>query len=366
MKDLSLYIHIPFCKTICLYCNFVTFAHKNKKIPQYADAVIKELEFHAQKYGARVIESVYFGGGTPSLIDPHYIELIFGTLRNRFRINPNAEVTIECNPESLDEKRIEKYRLAGITRISLGIQSFNKETLARVARPHDDKTAYKALDALAATGFENFGADFIMGLPYQTYGSFKREIEEILSYHPAHLSAYFLSYDTKRIDIFIKDSPDEDAQLQMYEFLTTRLKKEGYVHYEVSNFAKPGFESVHNLRYWRQKEYVGVGVSAHSYADGKVWENGCDFEAYLENPLAEGEKISIDGDLERMDLIMLNLRTFRGIDVKEYEKRFSDFDDLVEKAGPYLDSGQLAMTGGRLHATDKGFLILDRITKDLI
>ena len=365
-KDLSIYIHIPFCKTICLYCNFVTFAHKNKKIPQYVEAVVRELESRANKYGERLIESVYFGGGTPSLVDPRHIEQIFSTIKERFSLNPDAEINIECNPESLDEERIEKYQASGITRISLGIQSFSKKTLLRIARPHDDKTIIRALAAIKNTGFKNFGADFIIGLPYQTLESFSAEIEKILTYEPPHLSVYFLSYDTKRIDLFIKDSPDEETQIRMYEFLTARLKKEGYNHYEVSNYAKPGFESRHNMRYWEQKEYIGVGVGAHSYADGKIWENGSDFEEYLKEPLQEREETEINGDLERMDSIMLNLRTFRGINKREYESRFTDHAELMKKAEPYIESGHLKFSGNSLHATEKGYLILDRITRDLL
>jgi oxygen-independent coproporphyrinogen-3 oxidase len=371
MKELSLYIHIPFCKTICLYCNFLTFANKQRWIPEYVDALVREIKERSLEYGRGSdfrIETIYFGGGTPSLIDPELIKKIIQEIEKRFRVKNGCEITIECNPESVDGKRIQIYRAAGVTRLSLGVQSFKKETLRRVARPHDSKMIFKALDVFKTARVKNFGADFIMGLPGQTLASFKEEVELILSYRPTHLSFYFLSYDTKRIDIFIKESPDEETQIAMYEWLCRRLKRAEFIHYEVSNWAKSGHESVHNRRYWEQKDYLGLGLGAHSIIGGEMWENGSDFNAYLQNPLPITNRMAIDQELRRMEQIMLRLRTIEGLDLKTYEMEFGAdaLRELLANAQDFIPSKHLKKTRARLAATEKGFLILETITKRLI
>lgn len=368
MKDLSLYIHIPFCKTICLYCNFLTFAHKNKKIPHYIESLIKEIAERSANYKNHEIKTIYFGGGTPSLIDPNFIVQILDSIRQNFNIVKNPEISLECNPESVDQQRIEKYKKIGINRISLGIQSFNKKTLLRIARPHDHLSIFKALDIIKNSGIKNFGADFIMGLPYQTLKSFKEELKTILSYDPAHLSFYFLSYDTKKIDLFIKDSPQENEQIKMYKYLTKTLKKHGYLHYEVSNYAKPGYECEHNQRYWQQKDYLGLGLGAHSIVNNKMWQNQEDFEIYLRDPLITKDEMEIDKELKRMEDIMLSLRTDQGLNLKEFSEKFgkNEYEKIIAKADTYLKSKHLTLTKNIIIPTEKGFLILDKITTDLI
>ncbi len=365
-NDLSLYVHIPFCKSLCLYCNFVTFAHKNKKIPLYIDSLLKEIKQKAPLYKNKVVETIYFGGGTPSLIDPSFIGSILHALKDNFSFIDNLEISIECNPESLEAERIHNYHNFGVTRLSLGIQSFDKKTLLKIARPHDADTIVKALEAIRTAEFKNFGADFIMGLPYQTLDSFKAEVKRILSYKPPHLSFYFLSYDTKKIDLFIKDCPTDEVQIEMYEYLIKSLRKAGYRHYEVSNFAQPGFECRHNVRYWEQKDYAGFGVGAHSIVDSGMWENTSQFEEYLEDPLKKKEVIPMDLDLRRMEYIMLRLRTFEGLNLDEYERQFGQTNILIDKSMSFVASGHLKICGRRLLSTEKGFLINDAIVKALI
>ena len=366
MKDLSLYIHIPFCKTICLYCNFLTFAHKNKKIPKYVESLIKEIESRSREYTNYKIETIYFGGGTPSLIESGHIQNILDSVRKNFQMSDDAEINIECNPESLDGGKLEDYLSAGITRISLGIQTFDKKTLWRIARPHDSATIFRALTSIQLSNFKNFGTDFIIGLPDQTLEKFKEELDTILGYNPPHLSFYFLSYDTKKIDLFASDCPAEEQQIAMYEHLTKTLKKMGYIHYEVSNYAKPGFECQHNLRYWNRREYLGFGIGAHSYIDEAVWENQTDFDAYLENPLLKPEKAPLDEELRKMDYIMLQLRTHKGINRTEYQKKYSDYEALLAKAEQYHATGKLLTDDAGIRASEEGFLILDAITRDLL
>lgn len=367
-KDLSLYIHIPFCKTVCLYCNFLTFANKSRKIADYVEALASEISQRAKVYGRKSnyqIQTIYFGGGTPSLIDPMLIKKIVQYVRRHFSVQKNCEITIECNPESVDEKRVRVWRRAGVTRFSLGVQSLNKQTLWRIARPHDAKMIFRALDIFKKTLTRNFGVDFIMGLPGQTFSSFQDEVEVILKYRPAHASFYFLSYDTKKIDLFAKECPGEDEQILMYEWLCKRLRRAGFVHYEVSNWARGGYQCEHNRRYWEQKDYLGLGLGAHSIVDTMMWENGSDFEAYLSDPLPVFKEMNIDSDLRRMEYLMLRLRTREGIDLKKYTG-MGNVVELLERARDYIESGHLKKTGRFLRATEKGFLILEMITGRLI
>jgi len=366
MKDLSLYIHIPFCKTICLYCNFLTFAHKNKFIPAYIEALKKEIAAKAPSYTDFKVETIYFGGGTPSLIDAEYITGILESIRSFFNVVKKPEISIECNPESIDSEKLQQYSNSGVTRVSLGIQNFDRKILFRIARPHDDKTIFKALEAIQHSPIKNYGADFIIGLPHQTLEHFQNQLETILEQNIPHLSFYFLSYDTKKIDLFKSDCPNDDAQIAMYEHLTKKLKKAGYNHYEVSNYAKPGYECLHNLRYWNQKEYLGLGLGAHSYINRKCIENTRNFDEYLKNPMAVSGELPIDRELHELEYIMLHLRTRAGIDMRESEIKFHNKTELMKKAAPYLETGKLTMKNDNLQPTDEGFLIIDKITTDLL
>ena len=364
-KDLSLYIHIPFCKNVCLYCNFLTFANKEQWIPGYVEKVCEEIEKRAVQFKDYRVETIYFGGGTPSLIPPELIKKIIQQIRAYYKVKRGAEISIECNPESVDQHRLAIYKEAGVTRFSLGVQSLNKNTLQRILRPHDSVTIFKALEHLKDAGITNFGTDFIMGLPDQTLASFKQEVKTILTYKPAHLSYYFLSHDTKKIDLFIKECPGEDEQIAMYEWLCKELKRHGFVHYEVSNWALPCQECEHNKRYWEQKDYLGIGLGAHSIVNGVMWENPKFIDDYMRDPLAAQEEMKIDADLKRMEYIMLRLRTREGIDLKEYG-RLGDAEKLLKNATSYIKTGHLKKRGSILAATEKGFLILEKITQMLI
>lgn len=363
--DLSLYIHIPFCKTICLYCNFLTFANKQAWITQYVEQLCVEIEHRARQYQNYEIQTVFFGGGTPSLIEPMLINKIVHKAKESFNIRKNPEISIECNPESVDAHRLAVYQDAGITRFSLGVQSLNKKTLKRVIRPHDRKTIFTALGHFKNARIKNFGTDFIMGLPGQTLASFKRDVETLLSFEPAHLSFYFLSYDTKKIDLFIKECPGEDEQIRMYDWLCKKLNKHGFTHYEVSNWARAGFECEHNKRYWEQKDYLGLGVGAHSIVNGTMWQNQQSFDGYLRDPMTIRDELPIDAELKRMEYLMLRLRTHEGIDLAWYET-FGSVTELLKDALPFQKSGHLKKIGNRLASTEKGFLIADELTKMLI
>lgn len=367
-KKLGIYIHIPFCKTICTYCNFLVFANKSAWIEKYIETIIQEISIKSSQFKDYIVDTLYFGGGTPSLIRPELIFQVISSLKSNFQVIDKAEISIECNPESLDEKRLTIYKKAGINRISLGVQSLNNQTLKKVARPHNSEKTLAALKLLKNFGWENFSCDIIMGLPYQNLEDFQKELATILSYKPTHLSSYFLSYDTSRIDTFIKDSPTEETQVQMYWHLIKTLKKDGYKHYEVSNYSRSGYACQHNQRYWQQEEYLGLGIGAHSYYNQKVNENTRDFSKYLENPELINEEFSLDPETSRMDFIMLSLRTKKGLNIDLYKEKYhsEELTKLIKKAHPFLMNGQLKQTKKKLYLTDKGMLFADQIYKALI
>ena len=367
-KSLSLYIHIPFCKTICLYCNFLTFAHKNKWIPNYIEALQREITSKAPAFEDYQVVSIYFGGGTPSLIDSKYIESIIYSIKESFNVGSGCEINLEANPESLSTAKIQHYNMMGVNRISLGVQSLNSKTLFRLARPHDDMAVYKALENLQQQQFKNFGLDIIIGLPNQTLAEFKKQLQSLLSYHPTHFSAYFLSYDTPKIDLFIKECPSEKEQIKMYNYFIQAMGRRGFIHYEVSNYALPGYECIHNRRYWNRQEYLGLGLGAHSFYNETVMENTRDFDKYLADPLLLEDQYQLEPDVQRMDTIMLSLRQKTGLDLNNYRKKYGQkaLPELLKSAQQYLESGRLQITKNFLQPTEQGFLIIDKITKDLL
>lgn len=365
-KDISLYIHIPFCKSRCAYCNFTTFAGKDDQISAYVDALCREIELKSADFINYKIETIYIGGGTPSYIDPNLIKKIMDCTKKFFSLVKGAEVTIECNPNSVDEKKLRIYLSAGINRFSLGIQSFSNKTLKRVGRPQDSKTVFDALAAFKKNKINNFGVDFIMGLPHQTLSGFRKDIETILLKKPAHFSCYFLSYDTKKIDLFIKDCPSEDIQIEMYNWLCKRLAKSGYKHYEVSNWARAQAQCRHNKRYWEQKDYLGLGPSAHSIIKNKMYENVGDLDAYIKNPLTIADEGTLDAETRRMEYIMLRIRTSGGIDLNVYGNLGGDVNKLIKDAQTFIDSDHLKKRDDHLFATEKGFLLSESIIERLI
>jgi oxygen-independent coproporphyrinogen-3 oxidase len=250
----------------------------------------------------------------------------------------------------------------------MGVQSLNKKTLLRIARLHDKDLIKSSISIIKQSKINNFGIDLIMGLPHQSINDFKNDLKNFVKFGTPHISLYFLSYDTPKIDIFIKDCPTEFDQIKMYEFACKYLKQNKYNHYEVSNYSLPGFESKHNQRYWNQFEYLGLGLGAHSYINKTVWENTRDFNKYIKNPMKIEGKLKHSKLLSRMDYIMLHLRKNTGIKLKSFSQKFSErqMNFLLKKSKTYIESGHIEIKNNKLAATEKGFLILNKITTDLI
>lgn len=308
----SLYIHIPFCKQKCLYCDFNSYSGKEHLIKEYVMALKKEI----QSYNIYEFETVYFGGGTPSLIPAQYIKEIMSIIKCK------NEVTLELNPGTIDEEKLEKYKEAGINRLSIGLQTTQNSILKEIGRIHTIEEFDKVYNMARKTGFENLNVDLMFGLPNQTINDVNESLEYLIRISPEHISCYSLIVHN---DIF-KNLPSEENEREMYYLIINKLKEAGYVHYEISNFAKPSKESKHNLCYWNQEEYIGVGAGASSYLDGKRYTNELSIEKYItkinrKEQSYEVEEIQ-DQESKIKEYMILRLRVLEGVSVQKAFEKF--------------------------------------------
>ncbi len=358
MGKLGVYIHVPFCKSRCIYCDFFSTTQLEKR-EEYVQAVVAEAQQRITQ--SADIQTVYFGGGTPSLLSVEQIERILTA------INPvNAvEITLEANPGDLNLDKLRALRNIGINRMSIGIQSFRDEELRFLERRHTAQEARDAVLKAQKAGFDNISIDLIYALPGQTMETWQYNIAEALKLNVQHISCYCLTFETQsrlyRLASEGKITPaDEELENAMYDELCKTLTANGYTHYEVSNFSKPNCRSQHNSSYWNNTPYIGLGAGAHSYDEQKRRWNIADLSAYVKHLLSMSkywEEELLTPEQKEMEHIMLGLRTCEGISIT---------NDLLAKAQPFLHSGQLAITDNRLHATQQGLHILNRIIEALV
>lgn len=331
MKDLSLYIHIPFCVSKCYYCDFSSFSHMGEKIESYIDSLIVELELYKEELRDYEIKTIFIGGGTPSSIDPKYISRILDYIYKNYNIREDAEITIESNPGTLDRDKIQIYKKSGINRFSLGLQTLNNKLLKSIGRIHSAKDFYNSYNLLREMGVKNINVDLIFGLPNQSLGDVLNTLERVINLGVEHISYYGLIVEegTPLFDLCNEGKillPTEDEEREMYHKGLKKLKEKGYGHYEISNFALSGYECKHNLVYWNVLPYIGVGLSSHSYFKEKRFWNTKDISIYI-NKLSkkslpiEGEEI-IEREDEISEFCILGLRKIEGIDKLEFKKRF--------------------------------------------
>ena len=369
-KPLGLYIHIPFCKSKCVYCDFYSLPNAEREMNRYTSAVCRHLTETAPQAAAHLADTVYFGGGTPSYLGPRRLQKILKTVRKHYRIAPDAEVTLEANPDSIgDWRKLRALRKAGVNRISLGVQSADDKELQALGRPHTYAQAVDAVGAVRRAGIKNLSLDLIYGLPGQTLALWQRTLNRAAALEPEHLSCYGLKVEEgtplwdRREGL---DLPGDDAQADMYLWTVERLAALGYAQYEISNFAKPGFASRHNMKYWTLGEYAGFGPGAHSDLGDVRYAYVRDLDAYCRgiksggSILAESERIPPrERDLE---YLMLGLRTTQGIAQREFENRFRlSFAPIEEELKKFLSSGHAVQSGGRWHLTPEGFLVSNQI-----
>ena len=369
-QTLGLYLHIPFCKSKCAYCDFYSLPHSEEKMDAYTAALIRHLEEVAPRCARQTVDTVYFGGGTPSYLGEKRLTQLLKTVKKRYHVAPDAEITLEANPDSAgDWKTLRVLRKAGFNRISLGVQAADDAMLRRIGRVHTWEQVLSAVAAARMAKLENLSLDLIYGLPGQTLADWQETLIAAAALEPKHISCYGLKVEPGTPLWQQRHSaalPDDDAQADMYLWTVDYLAKQGYAQYEISNFARPGFESRHNLKYWRLEEYAGFGPGAHSDLGGVRFAYERDLDAYIagELRLSEMERIPpLDRDLE---YIMLSLRTVQGIDSGYFERQFRQrFRPMEELLTQYEAHGLAARTERGWHLTPRGFFVSNAIIVSL-
>lgn len=356
------YIHIPFCLRKCNYCSFISgFSIKEKN--KYLSALFFEIK---SRYKGEKLRTLYIGGGTPSLLDSNDINSII----NSFNFYEKAEITLEVNPETVTEKKFSEIKRTGVNRISLGVQSFNDEILEKIGRNHSSKDILKALNIIKKCGFANISIDLIYGLPNQTFENFKYDIEKAILLDIEHVSTYGLKIEEN--SFFGKNPPenlpDDEMQAEMFNYLSKRLKENKFVHYEISNFAKEGFESKHNCAYWLNKNYYGFGLNASGYEYNKRYRNTSDFDSYLNNPLSKEEETLLDCDEMLEEEIFLALRLKQGIDIEKINNKYNidflkKYSSIITK---FKNIGLLEVNNNHCFLTEKGFLLSNEVMCEFI
>jgi oxygen-independent coproporphyrinogen III oxidase len=336
-KKAGLYIHIPFCLSKCAYCSFYSIESVSL-IPDYLAALRKEIEFYSKYF--RSFDTIYIGGGTPSLLNPEQLTGIFSSIHKAYKIAPNAEITLEANPGDISQEYLTALKSIGFNRLNIGIQSFNDKLLKFLGRRHSARDAIAAIDAARDAGFDNLGIDLIYGVQGSGIKSWKNTLHKAIALAPEHISCYQLSLDTKTplYKRYVKESISrltEDQELQFFLTTATQLEDAGYIHYEVSNFARTEhLQSGHNRKYWQHVPYLGLGPGAHSFLNSIRWWNKSSVRNYLQEiasgkmPLENSEELS--PDQLQLEALFLGLRTKAGIDLKLYQRKYG-MDLLAEK-----------------------------------
>ena len=374
-KTVGLYIHVPFCRSKCDYCDFYSLAGQETRMDDYQRALTAHIKETAPMAKGFKVDTVYFGGGTPSYYGEKRLRELLKLIGKQFDVDRDAEITVECNPDSVDEKMLRALRKAGVNRISLGMQSANDCELRALHRPHSFQQVQEAVAAARKAKIGNVSLDLIFGLPGQTMEGWMANVEAALALGPEHLSCYGLTLEegtplAARVEAGL-EVPDGDAQADLYLWTVERLKEAGYHQYEISNFAKGGRMSRHNLRYWMGREYLGFGPAAHSDFGGCRYAFVRDLEGYISGVLeggpllAESERIA---ERERSgEYIMLRMRTTHGIEEWEYRRTyFMNFQPLAEKLQEYEQRGLAVQVGGRWRFTPEGFLLSNLLIGELL
>ena len=367
-KDLplGLYVHIPFCKAKCSYCDFYSLSGREAQMDGYCAALSRHLTEVAPQAACHKVDTVYFGGGTPSYLGRERLCSLLSVIKKRYQLDKHAEVTLEANPDSAGTPaELKKLRRAGFNRLSLGVQSTDNEMLRRIGRIHTWQQVQQAVEQARKAGFENISLDLIYGLPGQTLTQWQQVLAEAAALQPEHFSCYGLKVEEgtplyqQRESL---DLPDDALQADMYLYTVDFLREHGYEQYEISNFAKPGYASRHNLKYWTLQEYAGFGPGAYSDFGGVRYGYIKDIDRYLRGSLILQESERIDLEEREREYIMLRLRTTQGIDPKEYENRFRRrFDPLQSVLTVCQGHGLAEQADGVWRLTPKGFLVSNQI-----
>ena len=370
-RPLGLYLHIPFCKAKCAYCDFYSLPHSEEKMDAYAAALARHITEVAPQMQNHRVDTVYFGGGTPSYLGHKRLIALLKTIKKQCRVWDRAEITLEANPDSAgDWRALWALRRAGFNRISLGVQSSDDEELRRLGRVHTWQQVKDAVAACRKAGLDNISLDLIYGLPDQTMEQWENTLADALVLAPRHISCYGLKLEegTPMYREYFGSPliPDDDTQADMYLYAVEKLERYGYKQYEISNFSAPGFESRHNLKYWTLGEYAGFGPGAYSDFGGVRYGYTRDLDGYLAGRLDLAESETISAQEREMEYIMLRLRTTEGMNIREFENRFRRrFDPLGARLEVYAGHGLAQRTEQGWRLTPRGFLVSNQIIGEL-
>jgi oxygen-independent coproporphyrinogen III oxidase len=370
----GIYIHIPFCRKKCIYCNFVSLASTRNR-DAFANALCKEMELQKDYLDGEMVKTIYFGGGTPSILPADVISGMIQTARSLFKIEPNAEITLEANPDDISKPYCEDLIAAGINRLSLGVQSFFDDDLLYLGRSHSAEQARKALKIM--TGFKQMeiSADLIFGIPGLSDQKLEKNLQLLLDFGIKHISTYALTVEEKTPLAFLigkgkTQAPDEkDMAIQFYLILD-KLEQQGYEHYEISNYALPGHESRHNSAYWNNEKYLGLGPSAHSYDIASRQWNIASVSEYV-NQIESGkvpfERENMDERSRFNEYVMTSLRTSNGIDLEKIKEDFGadKMKEVLHYIANCIETGEVERAGDHLKLTRDGKIFADRISSDL-
>ena len=385
-KELGIYIHIPFCKQKCYYCDFVSFSNKEEYIEKYVETVKREIDsYDLSNYN---ITTIYIGGGTPSKIPSEKIQEILEKIKQKIPKNQtkweDIEITIELNPGTVDEEKIKRYKEIGINRLSIGLQSTNNKLLKEIGRIHTFEDFKDTYDTVKKVGFENINVDLMIGLPNQTISDVKDSLNEIIKLNPTHVSVYSLIVEENtKMEQLINNKelqlPDEELERQMYWYVKNTLELNGYNHYEISNFAKEGKESRHNLNCWEQKEYIGLGLAAYSYLNGVRYGNTSNIEGYINvqdffnrSELEESDIRIVDEvqslEDKRKEYMLLGLRKIEGVSIQKFKEKFVEnpiflFRKELEKL---VNEELIAIDGDCIRLTNKGLDLANIVWEEFV
>ena len=371
MTAAGIYIHIPFCSSRCSYCDFATGLFQQELAERYVRALVEDIRL--SRYSGDIVDTIYFGGGTPSLLAPSQLESILTTVHDCFKIDPHSEITLEINPGSVNEEKLHAFRSLGVNRASFGAQTFDDAELAKLGRSHTTADTVKAFADLRGVGFENVSFDLIAGLPGQTLAGWERNISQALDLRPEHLSFYLLEVHSgtplaEHIRRGIQPEPDDDLAGVMYQWMLQQAADAGYEHYEISNLCQPGFHSRHNVKYWTGEAYYGFGCSAHSY-DGATrrWSNHRDVLKYV-SVIENGESAVVDEQQlsqtdVRAEAVFLGMRLMQGVDLRRYRESFGvDLrDEHAEDLDRFCKAGLVELDGDLIRLTRTGALLSNEV-----
>jgi len=385
-SPLSIYLHIPFCTTKCTYCAFNTYTNLERLIPEFVQALCREIEIVARSNPYVGVGTVYFGGGTPSLLQPGHFSQILASLQAGFTINADAEITAEVNPNDITPDYAAALRMAGLNRISMGMQSANQNELDLFARRHNVDTVHRAFEDLRRARFDNISLDLIYGFPYQTLASWEHSLQEAIDLQPEHVSLYALGLEEGTpMEAWVRRGklpiPDDDLAADMYDLATERLAVAGFEQYEISNWGRAGRFSQHNLQYWRNLPYVGLGPGAHGFAGGVRYATILSPQRYIRSmqntdgnhtfprtPATDTAE-TVGQAQEIAETLMMSLRlTSEGVDLEGFQRRFGInlFDIHGDTLHRFVEQGLLQITDNRIRLTTEGRLLSNIVFRELV